>query len=1409
MRLIPGKTKVQIELFKGISLWDMLVAGIGILLVLFVLISSLPGKFYIILGIGLVFIGLLIRMDTVPNYRYLLQILRHFSYSRKYDKVYDDATLKAMSSEDSGEQLIGMFWKGKKKKNIPVMKEKQAEPEKKVSAPELPSKKELREILKKENAILKDKKATKEEQDAVWLARARRSAAKKASKSNSREKKVERVDISNLMPFTNIKDGYIEYGNKYYGAVLEIPPVEFRFFSEFRRENSIVNGLGRVLRNLHGEFSANIVKLERPMIYDDYLKKEYERLDDLKAAYINGALNEAELQARVEILYDRIEELQKLCEQEKVVAPFYYVVLFESDKRQLEMQLSTAMEAMRGGELECKRLDDAELAVFLKYSNELDFDEHEIKEIAPEYYAAWAMPQTLDIKVRSVEVNHIVTHNMRVVGYPSQVDDAWLATVMSMPATKVVVKCRPMEHAKAVRNLDRSLQELRGQLMATSVDSRVIELQSHIESLGALLSSLQGESEVLLETNIYVTAYDIAATRANAKIVQPPISSRSNITGMKKMVRRLYQEHGFRLNNMEFGQMQAFIGSQISAWDPMFKDGRGIPSNSLAACYPWVFANVSDEGGLKLGSNDGVPVFLDFFRRDNERINSNMVIIGKSGSGKSYATKDILTNLAADNCKIFILDPENEYTELAGNLHGKFINVGNATQGRINPFQIITALDDDGSGENKNTGSYATHLQFLEEFFRQILPDCDRDAMEYLNSLIDRMYMNFGITEETDLSKLTPADYPVFDDLYDAVLQEFQQTDNEYVRSILRILMNYIAKFSTGGRNANIWNGPSTITTDENFIVFNFQSLLSNRNSTIANAQMLLVLKYVDNEIIKNRDYNLKYHANRKIVVAIDEAHVFIDAKFPVALDFMFQLAKRIRKYNGMQIVITQNIKDFVGSEEIARKSTAIINACQYSFIFALAPNDMQDLCLLYEKAGGINESEQEQITTAARGQAFTILGAASRTSFRVEVPEDVVDMFQNPDYESRYFVGEEGAEYWEEFVGDSRELAEQNRKKPIVVPEEEEEKNSEGTEERKHITFLELTEEEAAEEQAEADAKKAEAEAKREEAEAEAAEADTKKSSGFLFEEVDEEDMPPTATAGAASMEASAASAGAARTMAADMGAAAAGLASGIPAAAPAAAAPGTAEVMLTQLLEKFSYDSMAAQIRQAVQQQVAVELKKELEARGIDSSQSAEAYRSRKDRPTNAEDSFGEEAFEKQDPDMYSFGAEDIDTEVIGTEDIDTEDIDTEDFLPEDFEEDIFKTEEQPEAEEAEEDETGFFDMGEDEAGFFDMGEDEDSDSQEDTEEPLEEAEASDEEDAEEYEEEYEEEDSFFNISEEDTGEEDNDFDLMNMLTQLADEMEDITPIDVMDAYGEEVVDISLEDLVKYVKKTIYHQS
>ena len=1226
-RLIPGKTKVQIELFKGVFLSDIAVGAVFGIMMMFVVISSLPYKGYICIALLFVAALLLARLDTQPNYLYILNILRHCSFKRRYARRFTDEMLKEKVEGDfvdhavdvlfgNGKESASRSAKGESKRAKKARmkaeekarkaedkvlddpdapqeekdailerrkaqelsrKEETAPPAEKKSKKELKAEeKEKKARRKKEDRILKSKATTQEEKDEILERRAKESKEAMKKMAAYKEENTQRDNIEEIIPFTGIQNNLIEYGGKYYGAVLEIDPIEFRFLSPYRRKNSIESGLGRVLRGLNAEFSANIVKIERPIRYDRYLKKEYSKLDELRAAYENGLITEPELKARVEVLYDRINQLRNLCYQDQVIDPFYYLVLFDSDKRQLENQVIGALNTLRTGEIKAKRLDTKELAVFLKYSNQLDFDEREVDKIAPEDYAQWAMPNTVDIRRRTVEINHIVTHNMRIVGYPSVVNDAWLASVMSMPATKCVVKCRPMDRNKAIRGIDRSLQELRGQVRATGVDSKAMELQEHISTLNELLATLQQDNESLLEVNIYVTAYDIAATRNNLKIVQPPPSQLSNVANMKKTVRRLYQEHNLRLNNMEFDQLKGFIGAQISAWDPMGKKGRGIPSNSLAASFPWIFAHVSDEGGVNLGSSQGVPVFIDFFRRDSERVNSNMVVIGKSGSGKSYATKSLLTNLAAEDSKIFILDPENEYTALAENLHGKFINVGNAQYGRLNPFHIITALEDDESDGSSISGSYATHLQFLEEFFRQILPDCDKDALEYLNSLVDRMYTNHGITAETDLRKLRPEDYPIFDDLYDAILAEFQQTDNMYIHTILRTLMNYVAKFAAGGRNANIWNGPSTVTTDENFIVFNFQSLLANRNSTIANAQMLLVLKYVDNEIIKNRDYNTKYNLKRKIVVVIDEAHVFIDNKFPVALDFMFQLAKRIRKYNGMQIVITQNIKDFVGSEEIARKSTAIINACQYSFIFSLAPNDIHDLCKLYEKAGGINEIEQEQITTAPRGQAFTIMSPSSRSTFKVEVPADVTAMFRQPGFVSNYFSGQKGAEVWENFVGESRakraakleELQGQEgvrEEKVTAAPQsrvifEELEFEPEPAEMpvEKKVTFLEEVDEKLQ---------------KQDEAVVLFEESDEDDFSGISFEEISEPKTPEEPVVSAPVK---------AQTEQ--------------PAEAPVVQQPSRTEEMLFELMGKFSYESMLSEIRRTVR----AEMERETEARG-----------------------------------------------------------------------------------------------------------------------------------------------------------------------------------------------------------------
>ena len=79
-------------------------------------------------------------------------------------------------------------------------------------------------------------------------------------------------------------------------------------------------------------------------------------------------------------------------------------------------------------------------------------------------------------------------------------------------------------------------------------------------------------------------------------------------------------------------------------------------------------------------------------------------------------------------------------------------------------------------------------------------------------------------------------------------------------------------------------------------------------------------------------------------------------------------------------MVITQNIRDFAGSPESTKKTSAIINASQYSLIFSLNPGDMGDLISLYSKGGEITEEEREGIENAPRGRALLIASPSRHT---------------------------------------------------------------------------------------------------------------------------------------------------------------------------------------------------------------------------------------------------------------------------------------------------------------------------------------------------------------------------------------------------------------------------------------------
>ena len=788
-------------------------------------------------------------------------------------------------------------------------------------------------------------------------------------------------DITRIVPFVGLNtDKFIDFGG-YYGMVIEIFPMSFGLLNE-DRQDMVINTLSSAFTRLNHNQKVSILRTRQPMVLDELERYEDDKYNTLIEMSERGLYNTTELDSRGPVFEERLRLIKFLNNDEKIIKDHFYMVVYDTDRESLDSTVNSIVASLEGSAnpIYTRIVLNEKLLIFIKSTFSSYFDERELELLSEKDRIKWATPDNIKFKAKTVNVDGVEQRIFTITDYPISVYNAWLYPLFILDESKVIVNIEPMERFKAEKMIDKSLMEVEVRLGKMMKESQKIETQTHYETLKVLLESLKNNNEVLLNTTIHIVADE----------------------KVKKEVRGQLRQYGFKFAENFGRQIDAFVSSSLGTTELMKSYVRGIQGTTVAAGFPFISNMLQDDRGFYLGYNK-YPVFVNFFERNNERVNSNMMVIGKSGSGKSFTVKTLLTNFAADNTRVFILDPENEYEILCHNLRGKIIDVGSSVNGIFNPFHIYPTLEEE---EGLASDTFSEHLQFLEQFYRLILPGMSSDAFEKLNSISVELYRRKNIGPETRITDLTPQDFPIFDDLLELIDEKLAKEKDEYHLRNYMIMRTYVEKFATGGRNSNLWNGYTSIKTNENFICFNFRTLVSNRNDVIANAQMLLVFKYLDSEIIKNRDFNLKYYApdateleKRRVVVAVDEAHVFINKKFPIALEFMQQMAKRIRKYSGMLTIITQNIKDFVGSEEIAMQSTAVINACQYSMILSLSPNDINDLINLYRNAGGINDEERDSIVAAKRGQVFFITSPTNRTVVQVEALTTVRTLFEDNNY--------------------------------------------------------------------------------------------------------------------------------------------------------------------------------------------------------------------------------------------------------------------------------------------------------------------------------------------------------------------------------------------------------------------------
>ena len=116
--------------------------------------------------------------------------------------------------------------------------------------------------------------------------------------------------VYGITPYVGVtEDGLIDYKD-YYGAVIEIHPVEFYMLTE-NRQNTYINAVDNALKTMSYDQSAAIVKLQRPMVLDSYINNEYAKADELVASFENKMLTEHELRSRLLIFESRVAGLEQ------------------------------------------------------------------------------------------------------------------------------------------------------------------------------------------------------------------------------------------------------------------------------------------------------------------------------------------------------------------------------------------------------------------------------------------------------------------------------------------------------------------------------------------------------------------------------------------------------------------------------------------------------------------------------------------------------------------------------------------------------------------------------------------------------------------------------------------------------------------------------------------------------------------------------------------------------------------------------------------------------------------------------------------------------------------------------------------------------------------------------------------
>lgn len=336
-----------------------------------------------------------------------------------------------------------------------------------------------------------------------------------------------------------------------------------------------------------------------------------------------------------------------------------------------------------------------------------------------------------------------------------------------------------------------------------------------------------------------------------------------------------------------FGLLKTTLSGEAAHMLPLLGEWKGTPTP-----------------GMPLKGRRGQLLFWHAF--DNRSGNYNVIVVGRSGSGKSVFMQELLVNTLRLGGRVFVLDVGRSFEKTCLLLEGQFIAFEKNTPLCLNPFSTIPTTD----------------------------PDVQDDMFAMLKSLLAMMAAPTQKTTDYDNAFIEKALVAAFQSkgqqatITDVSTWLLQQKESEANR-----LGTMLTPFTNKGIYGKYFEGANNVNFKNPMVVIELEELKEKKD--LQSVVLQLFIMTISSQMFLG-DRKTPFH------ICIDEAWDLLRGS--QTGPFIETLARRLRKYNGSLVIGTQSIEDF------------------YQTQGAMAAYENSDwLCLLSQKSASIERLKENK----------------------------------------------------------------------------------------------------------------------------------------------------------------------------------------------------------------------------------------------------------------------------------------------------------------------------------------------------------------------------------------------------------------------------------------------------------------